>query len=533
MLPGKKLSPIDLVNMASRRWWLISIPPVLTLFVALLASSRVPDLYQSDMLIAVDPQRVPDEFVKSTVTLGMDRRIDSISVQVLSRTNLERMINTLGLYSIERTNRPIEDVVKQMRESIVVDLERAQRDGEGPNAFHVRFTHKDPTIAAQVTHELGTLFVVQNTTDRGALAEATNSFLDDQLGEARVKLEAQERRLEAFRESHGQSLPTQMQANMQAMQSMQLQVQALVESLARDRDRKQMLERLHRDAVNEPPTPPSVARVPDPSSAVPLGAQSAQQDLAAAKASLAALQIRYKDDHPDVIRTKRLIGELEPKARAEGVEATSRPPAAEVAPVDAARRERLRQMLAEIESLDRQTSFKESEERRVRSEIATFQRRVEAVPGLESEWAVLTRDYETQQLAYRDLLAKSGNAKVAAALEDQQIGELFRIVDPAGVPVHPLPSIRRVINLAGLGLGLLLGAGFAAFLEWRDKSFRTDSDVLDVIALPVLASVPRIETNDERSSRHRRTRLLYACGAICLAGMGVVTWMLKLWKSVV
>lgn len=531
MLPGKQITPSDVIAMARRRWWLITVPPVVTLFLALLYASRVPDVYQSDMLIAVDPQRVPDAFVKSTVTLDMERRLDTISVQVLSRTNLERMIRNLELYPKERQTLPMEDVVKVMRKNIMVEAERSGTQSRGSNAFHVRFTHPDPNMAARVTHDLGSLFVDQNSRDRGALAEATNAFLDTQLDEARKKLEGQERRLEAFRQIHGKSLPTQLQSNMQALQNMQLQVQALVESQARDRDRKQMLERLYRDASNEPVA--SVIRPTDPAN--PAGTPApAQQQLAAAKASLASLELRYMPDHPDVARAKRLIAELEPKAAAEAA-AVAGSPDDPTGPFsgDPVRRERLRQMAAEIESIDRQTAFKESEERRIRGEIAEFQRRIEAVPGLESEWAVLTRDYETQQQAYKDLLSKSGNAKVAAALEEQQIGERFSVVDPAGVPVNPLPSIRRVLSLAGFGVGLAFGLGLAAFLEWKDASFRTDAEILDMLALPVLAAVPLVETPRERQRRIHRIRLLYAGGAACLAGMGIVAWVMKLWKGLV
>ena len=78
MLPGKKPTPADILEMVRRRIWLIVIPPVVTLFGALVYSSTVPNLYQSDMLIAIDPQRVPDSFVRSTVTLETERRMDAI-----------------------------------------------------------------------------------------------------------------------------------------------------------------------------------------------------------------------------------------------------------------------------------------------------------------------------------------------------------------------------------------------------------------------------------------------------------------------
>lgn len=532
MLPGKVLTPADLMQMARRRAWLIAVPPILTLFAALVYSSRVPDVYQSDMLISIDPQRVPDAFVRSTVTLATDQRMDAIAVQVTSRTNLERMIAELDLYPAQRRVQPMEDIVALMRENIAVELERPRqgpRGPEPPNAFHVRFTYTDPNVAAAVTQQLGSLFVEQNSRDRRGLAQSTNTFLEAQLEDARKRLEVQEKKLEAFREQHGRELPTQMQSNMQAITSAQMQAQGLVESTARDRDRKLMLERLYREALNEPAPVTAGQPAQGGGAALPPAGASPQEQLAAARANLASLELRYKPDHPDVVRAKRLVAELEPKA----AEAAGGSTGGAALSGDPARRERLRQMSAEIESLERQIAFKESEEQRLRGEIAEYQRRVEAVPGLESDWAALTRDYDTQQAAYKELLTKSEAARLAVDLEQEQIGESFRIVDPAGVPVAPLPSLRPQINAGGLVLGLLLGVGIAALLEVRDSSFRTEGEVLDALSLPVLASVPRVPSSAEILRERRRALWLSVVGGILLVGMGYVTWSLKLWTSLI
>lgn len=322
-----------------------------------------------------------------------------------------------------------------------------------------------------------------------------------------------------------------MQTNMQANTNAQMQLQAMNESLARDRDRKQMLERLYNDAVETPlPAAPMPAGQPPGASGTVVAEASTSQQLATARATLSNLELRYKPDHPDIRRTKRLIATLEAQVAAEAGGATPEVPGG-ASDAEIRRRERLGQMTAEIESLSRQIAFKESEERRVRDEIGEYQRRIEAVPGLESEWAALTRDYETQQLAYKDLLSKSEASKVAVDLEQQQIGEHFRIVDPAGVPVHPRPSIRRKINAGGLALGLLLGLGIAALLEDKDESFRTNAEIVDLLGLPVLASVPYIATTAVRAQRRRRTLWLSVAGAVCLFGVCYVTWTLKLWNS--
>jgi capsular polysaccharide biosynthesis protein len=56
-----------------------------------------------------------------------------------------------------------------------------------------------------------------------------------------------------------------------------------------------------------------------------------------------------------------------------------------------------------------------------------------------------------------------------------------------------------MVAAAGSIAGLALGLAFLAFLEYRDSSFRTEDDVVRVLSLPVLALVPVIATDSERS----------------------------------
>lgn len=536
MLPNEGITPGLIAQIARRRATLLVVPPLVGLFLAVLYSSTIPNSYQSEMLIAIIPQRVPDTVVRTTVTLRADERLDEISVVVMSRTNLESMIQELDLYPTERRRLQMNDVIGIMRANLQVGLEpqrRGPRGPEPPHAFHIRFTYDDPQMAALVTQKIGAIFVEENARSRGVLADETTDFLDDELSQARRRLEEQERRLEQFRELHGRELPTQLQSNMEAVRGLQLQAQSLTESIARDRDRKLMLERLYREASTDVPRSASVP--PRTGQAESTGSTSLQRQLATARASLATLETRYTAEHPDVRRARGQIADLERRVELEEKEpaATQAAAAEPLDPIEVQRRENLRQMLAEIESLDRQTAFKESEERRIRSEIDDYQRRIEAVPGIESEWVALSRDYETTQATYRELRTKAEAARMAANLEQRQIGEQFKIVDEAQVPVHPVRSIRAMVNGGGLLLGLLVGAGIAAMLEVRDQSFRTETDVIEVLALPVLASVPRVISETEQRRQRTRRYIVAAVAAVCVAGAGYLTWSLRLWNSLV
>ena len=81
-------------------------------------------------------------------------------------------------------------------------------------------------------------------------------------------------------------------------------------------------------------------------------------------------------------------------------------------------------------------------------------------------------------------------------------------------------------------MGLLIGAGIVAFLELRDKSFWTEAEVMDMLSLAVLATVPYVATAAELEQRKKRRLLAAAGGVTCAAVMGYVTWTMQLWNSI-
>jgi succinoglycan biosynthesis transport protein ExoP len=123
-----------------RRWWIL-----LPLFVAWTAvwgvSWLLPSTYQSEALILVEEQKVPERYVTPNVTTNLQERLESLTEQILSRTRLQAAIDRFHLYS-----RPDEGLVKsgdpveQMRNDIKIELvETPGRPGEF-TAFKMRYS---------------------------------------------------------------------------------------------------------------------------------------------------------------------------------------------------------------------------------------------------------------------------------------------------------------------------------------------------------------------------------------------------------
>ena len=499
--------------MAWRRKWLIVVPLVIVSCAAVGFARLQPKLYRSETLIQIVPQRLPDTYVRSTVTTRVEDRLQALRQQVLNRTRLERVIEEFNLYPERRRAGIMEDVVQSMRANVVLEVVRG-------DAFRVAFVSENPRTAMQVTEKLASLVIEENLRDRESLAESASQFFETQLEDARVRLVEHEKKLEQYRRQYTGELPSQLTSNLQVIHNAQLQVQALNDSVNRDRDRRIVIESLIAElSAPDPPAAPPAS----PAAAAEAGEPPARQ-LEAARNTLATMALRLKPNHPDIVRMNRVIRDLEAKV---AIDADLGRAPAPVAPVvDSSRRDRLRELRAERENLDRQIAYKDAEQERLRGTMQLYQQRVDAAPARESDLVALTRDYDTLRNIYVTLLAKREESKVAANLERRQIGEQFKVLDPARLPEKPFsPNLLQITMfgvLAGLGIGIVL----AGLVEFLDTSLRSDDDVLVSLALPVLATVPVVLSASE-SRRARFRRLLAAGGAAVLTITSAATliWM--------
>jgi polysaccharide chain length determinant protein (PEP-CTERM system associated) len=526
VIPGRKYTPEDILRLAWYHKWLIIAGIVVFATVAAVVAKRLPNEFKSETLILVIPQRIPDSYVRSTVTMRIEERLRSLSQEIFSRTRLETVISEFDLYPELRKTRPMESVVEYMRTRIVVDTVR-------DDAFKITYTAGAPRTAMIVTDRLASMFIDENTHDRSVMADSTNQFLESQLDESRTRLISHEKKLEEFRRKYSGELPSQLQTNLQVIQGNQSQIASVGESINRDRDRRLVLEKSIADALTSDPAEAPTASTPsaDPNG---IGGSPTVEQLERARNDLRGMELRFKPEHPDVIAKKRLISELERKVQqdAQEIAPSTQPSTKPLSAGQLARQARARQFQAEIEKLDRQIAAKEADVARLRQAVSDYQHRVEAVPGHESELTDLMRDYETLQKSYASLLAKKEESKISANLERQQVSEQFKILDPARLPQKPFSPDRVKITLVGAVLGMLLGVGFGAFLEYRDTSLRSEDEILRTLVLPVLAAIPILTAVADRGRRKRVVAASVAATVLTIAGLAAASlWRLGMLKG--
>jgi polysaccharide biosynthesis transport protein len=104
----------------------------------------------------------------------------------------------------------------------------------------------------------------------------------------------------------------------------------------------------------------------------------------------------------------------------------------------------------------------------------------------ELKYGILKRNVDTNQKLYDTLLSKIKESNIEGTFD----GSNIRIAENAVLPPHPVKP-KKMINLVlSIILGLMTFVILAFFIEYMDRSIKTEEDVQRYIDLPVLSIIP-------------------------------------------
>jgi succinoglycan biosynthesis transport protein ExoP len=502
----------EIKGMVRRRRWQFLVPFFCGWALVWGASWLIPSTYRSGTLILVEQPSVPEKYVVSNIDSDIQHQLDSITQQILSRTRLIRIIDSLGLYAQERKHASPDDLVGKMSKDI--DIELVRGDDRKLSAFNIYYADRDPKMAQAATAELANLFITENLVQRQERSENTTKFLEDQLDQARAKLAAQEAKLRVFKDQHLGELPTQTQSNLQILIGLQNQVQANEDSLNRAQQQNTYLESL----VNQYRAMGSGSK---PAEGGPVGLAEIDKELDQLKAQLTDLTSHYTDKHPDVRKTREQIARTEQMRERIVADMNNRSNTPSPAPTAAKPLDPKSAPTLELESQLKanrlEIANREAEIKDEQSKINQYQARLNMAPVMEQQYADITRDYEQSKTDYESLLAKKNQSAMSTDLEKTQQGQHFRMLDPPNLPVRPYKPNRLMLCGAGLAVGLVLGGGFAFGQEKLSGKIYSEREIKRLVPFDVIAEIPPIESLQEQSS-HRRGAWVAGAAAVVIVG---------------
>ncbi len=480
MLGHRSLNLDDYLSILKRRGWIMLLPLILLPILTVAYSYTIPPQFLSQTLVLVEGQRVAEGIVKPVISADLDSRLSSMKEQILSRSSIQPIIDRYNLYADKKMS--MDDRIDATRKNI--DIKTITSDtgrGSGLPGFYIAFRFGDPHTAQQVCTEITSLFINENLRSRSDSAEGTVDFLKSQLSDAKRNLDEQDARLAAFQQKYIGRLPGEEATNSNMLSSLNTQLEAATQALARMQQDKTFAESMLAQQLGTQ----SMANAP--ASPVPMAPvnSAAMDELMTLQGQRTELLTHYTADYPDVIALDRHIAELRRQIARTPIPRTSSGAPIAAKPDTAG----IQQLRAQIQAAQFGIEQKRQEQAQIQGAIGNYQSRVMTSPAIDQQYKQLTRDNQTAQLFYDDLRNKINSSQMATDLEKRQQGEQFRLMDAANLPEAPFSPKRSVFLTGGIAAGFFIGLILIALLEFKDTSIRGERDIWAFLELPVLTSI--------------------------------------------
>ncbi|MFO8005751.1 XrtA system polysaccharide chain length determinant [Thioalkalivibrio sp.] len=448
-----------------KRWWILPIAWLVCLG-GWAYAHNLPDTYQADARVYVNTQSVLDPLLRGmTVRPNTEQRLLMITRTLFSRDNLEEIARESDL-DVLTGNSDLDAQVALLRARLTLDV------GERDNIYSVHFRHGNPEVAYRVVRETVDLFMARGMGDSRLDLTTSQAFIERQLEKYEQQLQEKEAEIEQFKRDNARFISgdgnfySRMERTRDQLQEARLQ----------KREAQSRLQTLVRRAGSGPGSHENA---------------ELDQRISDLQQSIDSMRLRYTDEHPDLVSSRRILEELEARREQEtqNPQATQRPGSGNEVLQNA-----ISETESEIASLT--TRIAEFEDR-----VARLEGDVEQAPAVESDLTSLTRNYDVMRNSYRQLQDRREQAVMSGAVESQTDAVDFRVLEPPRQPTAPASPDRPMLATAVLLVGLGAGTGFAFLLSQLHRTISSSQQLATVTGRPVLGSVSRVRTP---MSRHRR-----------------------------
>ncbi len=446
-----------LLHLLRAKAWLIATVTGLVVFAAIAYVIRAPRLYESRAVILVE--QLSQKVVNIDEVAQEDPQttdfVATVAQALTSRKLLLRVVKVCNLandptFAPPRKNgAPYTDMelADHLGAKVKVKLRR------GTRLIDLVVEDRSPEQAQKIASAFVKEFLRENFDQKLALSMVANEFLQEEAEKLKVKLEASERKLQAYREENkAVSLEErqniiveklkELNTKVTEAKSKRLQLEADIEQLKR-------VEKGNLDAllaINSVSQLPQVALI--------------REQLVSAEAELAALKERYLPKHPKYIAAATRIANLKQSLVSEANQAG--------------------ETLARLYESARDSESKFDEALQEQEEKALELDKV-AIP-----YNVLQRDVESDRALYESVTKRLKETAITQGIEQTP----FRIIEEPMVPSEPTKPKKKLIVMIALVFGLVLGVGVVIVTDMLDQSLRTADEAESYLGLPLLAAIP-------------------------------------------
>jgi polysaccharide chain length determinant protein (PEP-CTERM system associated) len=439
----------------------------------------LPNKYESSAQVYADTNALTNPLLHGIAVQPDPRaRLEVITRTLLARPNLETVADKTGL-SLRATTPADKDALLEKLGGVV-----KIKDGGAKNLYEISYSDTDPAMAQRVVQAFVEILMNNTLGENTAATASAQNFLQQQVADYSKRLNDAEQKLADFKKANVGNLPgpggadytTRLQAAEARLQDLESQYAAA--------------------AAGRP-----VYRAGS-------GTHDIDKQIASYKDKLNDLLLKYTDEYPDVVSTRRMLKQLEARRAT-----MLRHPG--------------RKMVAETSSGTGSASTGDASARSLAAQVAAQKRDIadlksnaDKITDAQVKFQQMTRDYNVTKKQYDELVARLNTAQLSQDATQSGNNLKFRVISPPIAPLLPDGPKRGLMLLGVFILALGIGGAFGFFLHKIKPVFLSLKTLREFSDFPVIGTFSIIATSARRE--HRRREIVGFCAGVGLLAVVLV-----------
>ncbi len=433
----------------------------------------MPKNYESTSLLYGDQTNVLEPILGSTTPVNDIKHAEIAKEIINTRRFIDLVVKKSEVIDSSLSKVAYERELSKVRSRIEVR-------SKGPSYIQIAYVDTDPERSFSFVNALVEEFITETAAAKKQESRMAYEFIEGQVKAYKAQLESADQRLKTFQSDNRDGTRETVTGRI-------AQLQAEVERLKLDIDEAQIKSR----TIN--------GQVAAESKFVKQRnqSQSLRKRIAVAQQRLDTLLLSFTDTHPDVVSLRAQISDMENGVVQQDIQNLSGLGSS------SDQKGVLNPLYEELRKAQSETRVKvQTGEKRLKATELLLEKeyeRLQRIVAREAELSELTRDYDSTQGFYEEMLGSLEKARMTMTLDAEDQGISYKIQEP---PVFPLlPKGLRLSHMMILGplLAVLIPIGLLFLYIELDSRVRMASVIHEQMRVPVLGVVPHVTTKLRQS----------------------------------
>ncbi|MDY0228407.1 MAG: Wzz/FepE/Etk N-terminal domain-containing protein, partial [Desulfomicrobium apsheronum] len=188
------------VRLLLRRKRLLVLVTLLIMTLGVVTSYLLPKKFEAQSTVFIEQSVISDLVKGIAITPSMEAKIKVLSVSMLSRENMTKVLRNLDKDVGLTSDAQREAYLEELRERIVIKLD------EKRGIVFLSFVDRDPKFARDLINTMAQVYIESNTASKRDESLDATRFLSEQIDSFKKRIDAVEEEINQYKAEHGMQL---------------------------------------------------------------------------------------------------------------------------------------------------------------------------------------------------------------------------------------------------------------------------------------------------------------------------------------